>query len=132
MVGVDTNIVIRILVQDDLKQAQLALNYIKDNCSITPAMINTIVICEVIWVLESAYNYSKKEIIVAIDYLLKTKQFLILEKTSVRSALKLYESSKIDFSDALIGHINSEQDCVVTITFDKVASKTDLYKLLSE
>ena len=132
MIGVDTNIVIRILVQDDLKQARLALNYIKDNCSITPAMINTIVICEVIWVLESAYNYSKKEIIVAIDYLLKTKQFLILEKTSVRSALKLYESSKIDFSDALIGHINSEQDCVVTITFDKVASKTDLYKLLSE
>ena len=93
-------------------------------------VINHIVICELVWVLESAYKYDKKQIIKALECILKVKQFLILEKNSVRSALKLYAETTIDFSDALIGYVNKEASCEFTITFDKATSKTSIYKLL--
>jgi predicted nucleic-acid-binding protein len=130
VIGIDTNVLIRILVKDDEKQAQLAFDYTTSTHTNSLIVINSIVFCEVVWVLESAYNYTKKEIIVCLLNILKTKQFLIPDKEIIRLALKLYEESKIDFSDALIGYLNKKQNCNFTITFDKEAAKTDLYKLL--
>ena len=128
MIGIDTNILVRIITRDDEKQSQIALDYVSN--SSTPFVINHIVICELVWVLESAYKYDKKQIIKALECILKVKQFLILEKNSVRSALKLYAETTIDFSDALIGYVNKEEGCEFTITFDKATSKTSIYKLL--
>ena len=128
MIGIDTNILVRIITRDDEKQSQIALDYVSNNS--TPFVINHIVICELVWVLESAYKYDKKQIIKALECILKVKQFLILEKNSVRSALKLYAETSIDFSDALIGYVNKEEGCEFTITFDKATSKTSIYKLL--
>ena len=128
VIGIDTNILVRIITRDDEKQSQIALDYVSN--SSTPFVINHIVICELVWVLESAYKYDKKQIIKALECILKVKQFLILEKNSVRSALKLYAETTIDFSDALIGYVNKEEGCEFTITFDKATSKTTIYKLL--
>lgn len=128
MIGIDTNILVRIITRDDEKQTQIALDYISNNS--TTFVINHIVICELVWVLESAYKYDKKQIIKALDCILKVKQFLILEKSSIKSALKLYTETSIDFSDALIGYVNREASCEFTITFDKATSKTQIYKLL--
>jgi len=128
VIGIDTNILIRIITRDDEKQTQIALDYISNNSTVF--VINHIVICELVWVLESAYKYDKKQIIKALDCILKVKQFLILEKSSVKSALKLYAETSIDFSDALIGYVNKEASCEFTITFDKATSKTQIYKLL--
>ena len=128
VIGIDTNILVRIITRDDEKQSQIALDYVSNNS--TPFVINHIVICELVWVLESAYKYDKKQIIKALECILKVKQFLILEKNSVRSALKLYAETTIDFSDALIGYVNKEEGCEFTITFDKATSKTSIYKLL--
>lgn len=58
MIGIDTNILVRIITRDDEKQTQVALDYLSK--SSTPFVINHIVICELIWVLESAYKYDKK------------------------------------------------------------------------
>ena len=128
VIGIDTNILVRIITRDDEKQSQIALDYVSN--SSTPFVINHIVISELVWVLESAYKYDKKQIIKALECILKVKQFLILEKNSVRSALKLYAETSIDFSDALIGYVNKEEGCEFTITFDKATSKTSIYKLL--
>ncbi len=125
MIGIDTNVLVRIITRDDEKQSQIALDYVSNNS--TPFVINHIVICELVWVLESAYKYDKKQIIKALECILKVKQFFILEKNSVRSALKLYAETMIDFSDALIGYVNKEASCEFTITFDKATSKTQMY-----
>jgi predicted nucleic-acid-binding protein len=132
MIGIDTNILVRLLVKDDEKQTSLAANYIKNNCVNSKAIINHVVLCELVWVLESAYKYERVDIVDAIEHILRTKQFLVLEKESVRSALELYENNKLDFSDALIGYINidSDSNCKTNLTFDKEAAKTDIYTLL--
>lgn len=130
MIGIDTNVLIRILVKDDENQAQLAFDYITKSCINSSIIINSIVFCEVVWVLESAYNYTKEEIINCLLHILKTKQFLIPDKEIIRLALTLYQETKIDFSDALIGYKNKLENCNFTITFDREAAKTNLYKLL--
>ena len=61
---------------------------------------------------------------------IKSEAVFNLGKNSVRSALKLYAETSIDFSDALIGYVNKEASCEFTITFDKATSKTSIYKLL--
>lgn len=128
VIGIDTNILVRIITRDNEKQSKIALDYVSN--SSTLFVINHIVISELVWVLESAYKYDKKQIIKALECILKVKQFLILEKNSVRSALKLYAETTIDFLDALIGYVNKEEGCEFTITFDKATSKTSIYKLL--
>ncbi len=131
MIGLDTNVLVRILVRDDSNQAQAALDFINKNCnSNSPAYINSSVLCELVWVLESAYDYSKDEIVQAISLLLKTRNFVISEKENVRDALKLYKEHKIDFSDALIGYSNLSQGCEYNVTFDKKAAQTHLYQIL--
>lgn len=131
MIGIDTNVLVRILVKDDEKQSQLAFDYITKNRSNSSIVVNSIVLCEVVWVLESAYKYSKKEIANCISCVLKTKQFVIPEKDVIRLALKLYQETNIDFSDALIGYTNKLLNCEFTVTFDIKAAKTDIYQLLS-
>jgi predicted nucleic-acid-binding protein len=128
MIGLDTNILVRILVKDDEEQANLVINFIKKNRS--QLVVNSIVFCELIWVLESCYDYSKQDIIDCLVQVLKTKQFLIPEKEIIRQSLDLYKKTKIDFSDALIAYKNKLENCNYTITFDKQAAKADLYKLL--
>lgn len=130
MIGLDTNILVRILVKDDEKQASLAIDFIKK--TEVQVVINSVVFCELVWVLESCYNYPKEEIIECLSSVLKTKQFLIPEKEIIRQSLNLYQETKIDFSDALIAYKNKTEDCKYTITFDKQAAKTNLYKLLSD
>lgn len=128
MIGIDTNILVRILVKDNEEQANLVLDFIKQNTS--PIVINSIIFCELVWVLESCYNYSKEEIVEGLLHVLKIKQFLIPEKEIIKQSLNLYRQTKIDFSDVLIGYKNKLENCHYTITFDKQAAKTDLYKLL--
>jgi predicted nucleic acid-binding protein len=57
VIGIDTNILVRIITRDDEKQSQIALDYVSN--SSTPFVMNHIVICELGWVLESAYKYDK-------------------------------------------------------------------------
>lgn len=78
VIGIDTNILVRIITRDDEKQSQIALDYVSN--SSTPFVINHIVICELVWVLESAYKYDKKQIIKALECILKVKQFFNLGK----------------------------------------------------
>jgi predicted nucleic-acid-binding protein len=92
VIGIDTNILVRLITRDDEKQTQVALDYLSN--SSTPFVINHIVICELVWVLESAYKYDKKQIIKALECILKVKQFLILEKNSVSVASHSHFESK--------------------------------------
>jgi len=61
LIGLDTNVLIRYIVQDDEQQARLATDVIENQCSIeNPAFINEITLCEIVWVLKRAYHYDLK------------------------------------------------------------------------
>jgi predicted nucleic-acid-binding protein len=131
MVGIDTNVLVRYLVQDDEQQA-LAASKILDRVSDqNPAFINNIVMCETVWVLSRAYRYEKKLIIMIIEQILSTCGIEFENAEGVRKALRHYADGNADFSDYLIAEINKESGAKTTYTFDRKAADNSLFSIVS-
>ena len=131
MSGLDTNVLVRYLVGDDEKQAQKASARIRAiAASGESCFISSIVICELVWVLESAYDYEKMEICDVLEKLLITKQFEIENKDIVRQAIHDYKAGDGDIADYLIGRFNQDKGCDITYTFDRALKGCSLFSVL--
>lgn len=131
MIGVDTNVLVRYLTQDDRRQYQQAKAFLETRCTVdTPGYINVVVLCEVVWVLERVYDATNAEIIRVVSMLLQTKQLRLAHPESVRAALRAYEQGSADFADSLIAHLNQKAGCERTVTFDRRAGRLDLFDAL--
>lgn len=131
MIGLDTNVLVRYLVQDDIAQSKVATSFIEEKLSAEePGFISLVVLCEIVWVLDGCYHLKNTQISSILETLLATKQ-LIVEQTNIAwAALKKFRSSKADFADAVIGQISKQQGCNKTVTFDKAAAKLEEFFLL--
>ena len=113
--GLDTNVFIRYIVQDDEQQAQLATDLIENKCSQeNPALVNEIILCEIIWVLKRAYHYDKEVILMVIKQLLSSDEIYISSHVEAWAAYQDYESGNADFSDYFIARINQKLGCPFT------------------
>jgi len=131
MIGLDTNVLVRYLVQDDPGQSRKAAQVIATRCTRDdPGFINRIVLCELVWVLESAYGYSKETIVVVLEKLLRTSQLKIEDTQSAWTSFRMYQKGKADFADCLLGATNRLGGCNETVTFDRAASKLEDFQLL--
>lgn len=135
MIGLDTNVVIRYLLQDDPKHSKLANHIIEKAIENGVSLwISQITLCEMVWVLESCYNITKKELLLVLKQLLQTQEIQIEQDNITRQALRDFESYEgVYFSDCLIGKQNSFNNCSCTYTFDKKAAKKlhSNFKLIS-
>jgi predicted nucleic-acid-binding protein len=128
--GIDTNVLVRYLVQDEPGQGRKATAFITKKCSAdAPGLINRIVLCEVVWVLERAYQYPRNQVAGALDKILRTSQFKIEDHQEVWAALREYQTGG-DFADALIAAINRRLGCEYTVTFDRRAGRSSGFSLL--
>lgn len=130
MKGLDTNVLIRYLTQDHPEQAERATRYIEKASADDRLLINGIVLCELVWVLESAYGFPKEAIIDVVEKIFATIQFEIEDKSAAWLALSDYKRHRADFADCLIGRKNSAFGCSETISFDKRLKGLDGFKLL--
>ena len=133
MIAIDTNILVRYLTQDDLRQAQAVNNLLKKYFGKPQSIfINNIVLCELIWVLESGYKYEKNQIVSAMRSILSTKEFAFEHQNILWFALEEYESRKLDFADSLIAQLNKYYGYNTTFTFDEKAIGNNLFVLCEE
>ena len=131
MIGIDTNILVRCLTDDDPAMADRAERLLEQECDpVRQAFINAVVLCETAWVLRRHYRYSRKQIAGAIAALLSAPSIAVEHGELVEQALDDYRKSSVDFSDALIGIINGDSGCAVTATFDRKAAELDGFRLL--
>jgi predicted nucleic-acid-binding protein len=122
MIGLDTNVVVRLLVDDDPEQRKLARAFIARTCTPDdPGYINHIVLVETAWVLGSAYAFGRNEIASAIEGIMNVDEFSIEGPDLVRIALRA-SGGGADFSDALLGAVNASAGCKRTVTFDRAAA----------
>ena len=129
--GIDSNVLIRYLTQDDPEQSQKATQCLEQNCTVdNPGHVAHIVLCEVVWILKKAYGYSKAEILKALQLILSTAEFSIESPSIAWEALRQYSVGSADFSDYLIGHLSRFYGCVTTVTFDREAGKSNNFQLL--
>ncbi|MGB8519069.1 MAG: type II toxin-antitoxin system VapC family toxin [Candidatus Tumulicola sp.] len=123
MIGVDTNVLIRLLIGDDERQQRQAHTYLLRHSSADdPAWVNRIVAVETVWVLERRYGYARKQIADVLERLLNTAELSFENHDLVRDAIGAYREGA-GFSDALIAAGNAAADCSTTVTFDARAAK---------
>ena len=131
MKALDTNILIRFLVQDDEEQANKILQLFSKTEQLNQSLyVPLLVILEVIWVLQSAYNTSRQDIIMAITTLLQMSVLEFENQSTLRKFITSANNHSYDLSDILISHSALAATCETTLTFDKRASKFELFTLL--
>ena len=120
MIGIDTNVLIRFLVQDDPKQAKVAQRFLNKECTREhPGWINRVVLCELVLVLERLYRSSISEVADVLEQLAQTAEFKLEDLPQVWEAIRLYRDGRCDFADALIVASNRVRGCEATVTFDR-------------
>jgi predicted nucleic-acid-binding protein len=118
--GLDTNVLVRYLTQDDPVQSRTAAAAIRttiargDRC-----YVSAIVLCELSWVLRGAYKITKSDLLLTLDRLLSTVQFVIGDKDLVRAAIDNYRAGSADFADYIIAGLHTDAGCRKTVTFDR-------------
>ncbi|WP_027710373.1 PIN domain-containing protein [Zooshikella ganghwensis] len=130
MFGLDTNVLVRYIAQDDPKQSKIATELIETKLSDdVPGYITAIAVVEVFWVLKRSYKVEKENLIDILSKLLTTKKFVIENHREVWRALRVYQKGNGDFSDALIATLSLNNDCAVVYTFDKKACSVGMTRL---
>jgi predicted nucleic-acid-binding protein len=131
MIGIDTNVLLRLLVRDDEAQARAAERFISTHCSKeNPGFVSCIVIAETAWSLKRSYGYDRSQIVAALRALLDVSELAIESVEDVDGAVTEFEQSGGGFVDCLLARTNAAIGCDHTITFDRKAAKLPGFKLL--
>ncbi len=128
MFALDTNVLVRYIVQDNKPQARKAAKAIEGLSADRPAFISCIVLCEINWVLKTAYKVPKIECAEALSNIISVAVFDIEWQGACLAALKQYKAGKADFSDYLIQKIAKQQGYDTVLTFDKTALKYENFE----
>ena len=120
MTGLDTNVLVRYMAQDDAAQAARATRLIERELSERePAFIGRLVLVETCWVLERLYGATTAELRDTVRDLLDTRQFVIEQRTVVLRAVARLGDGAGDLADALIAEGAVRAGCARTVTFNK-------------
>lgn len=131
MIGLDTNIIVRYLAQDDARQSAAATRFIEKTLSTEePGYISLIVLVEVVWVLTVSYALDRARITAVLEALLTTQQFKVESAELVWRATNRYGASRADFSDLLIAECAVAAGCTRIVTFDRSAAASGALELL--
>ena len=123
MIGLDTNVLVRYIMQDDPKQSPKATAIVESSDGVGSAYITLVSMVELVWVLTASFDLTRAQVSQALDGIIRTKQFKIENADQVIRALRVFKLGKSDFADCLIERSANSAGCVKTITFDVKASK---------
>jgi predicted nucleic-acid-binding protein len=122
VIGLDTNVVVRYLAQDDARQAAAATRLIEGSLSAElRGFISIVTLAEIVWVMSSIYRVARAAIADIVEGLLTAPQLTVERSDVIWRALRVYRDSKADFSDGLIVELGREAGCSKTVTFDRQA-----------
>ena len=131
MIGLDTNVLLRYLVADDVPQATRAKAAIERAAGNGETLLVCApVLCELSWVLASSYRYSREEMSAVIEAILATAQFEIEHAEEARAALDDFRATRADFSDAFLGRIHAALGAEHTATFDRDLKTLSTFRVL--
>ena len=123
MIGLDTNVLVRYVMQDDPKQSEKASRLIESLTPEAPGFVPIVVLIELVWVLTSCYGLTREQIAQALDGLLRAKEIVLERAEQVSQALRTFGPSGADFADCLIERTAAAVGCAKTMTFDTGAVK---------
>ena len=126
MPSLDTNVLVRYLVQDDARQTRVTHKFISEYVGREQSLfISNSVILETEWVLRSSYGFSKESYIDVLVQLLETKELAFSDEASLELALFFYRENNVDFADSLHAATAHVNQMLPMVTFDRQATKID-------
>ena len=132
MIGVDTNVLVRYLAQDDAKQSATASRLVEKTLTETsPGFVSAIVLVETVWVMEDLYSAHRAGIAAIIETLLHARTVIVEDADIVWRALAAFRAGRADFADCMIQAFATAAGCTVVYTFDRVAARDSGMTLLS-
>lgn len=123
MIGLDTNVLVRYIMQDDPKQSSKATRLMESLTSDQPGFVPLVAVVELVWVLSSSYGVSRDQMVEALDLLLRSKEIVVDRAELVLQAQRRFAKGGADFADCLIERIAQAHGCQRTMTFDTGAAK---------
>jgi predicted nucleic-acid-binding protein len=123
MIGVDTNVMVRHLVDDDPQKAERARQFLGARSPDDPAYISTAVVVEIISVLHRKYGARREDIVRVLETLLRSRDISIESAASLRRAISDARETNTDLADAIIAHAAIDAGCDWTVTFDRRAER---------
>ena len=124
MIGLDTNVLVRYIAQDDARQSPKAVRLIESLTIAAPGYVSIVSVIELVWVLTSCYGSTKDEIGAVLETLLRAKEIVVANADVVWKAVRQFkENQASDFADCLIKCAADEMGCEYTTTFDRNAAK---------
>jgi len=131
MIGLDTNVLIRYLTQDDpLESAKATETLERRLTSKNPGFVSIVAMAEIVWVLDRAYGLPALEIAAIVERLLQVEVLQIENEQQVFTAMLALKQSRGLFADALIAELGARAGCVHTLTFDHKARRLPGFKLV--
>ena len=130
MIGLDTNILVRYLAQDDPVQSPQATLIMERRLTENrPGFISLITMVETVWVLDRVYGLSNAKIAAAVERMLQADTLFVQNEQEVFTAATALKTGSGSFSDALIGPLGRWAGCETTLTFDKKAARLQDFQL---
>jgi predicted nucleic-acid-binding protein len=122
MIGLDTNILVRFLAQDDPIQSPRATEIIERRLTEeNPGFVSIVAMVETVWVLDRAYRLAANEIAAAVERMLQTDVLVVENEQEVFSAMIALKQGRGSFADAVIAALGTRAGCSRTLTFDHKA-----------
>ena len=124
MIALDTNILVRYFMHDELKQLARVRSVMNGLSAKEPAWVAMASIQKLVWVSSSFYRASRADISRMLDHLVALNEIVLEQGDAVRHAVSLYKATKVSFSDCLITACARAAGCSEILTFDEQAAKT--------
>jgi predicted nucleic-acid-binding protein len=130
MIGLDTNILVRYLTQDDPVQSAKATEILERRLTLkNPGFVSLVAMVETVWVLDRAYSLTAQEIATAVERMLQVEVLVIENEQEVFSAMVALKQGRGSFPDALITELGTRAGCTRTLTFDHKAIRLPGFQL---
>jgi predicted nucleic-acid-binding protein len=131
MIGIDTNILLRLWLNDDPAQNKRIDALLAEHGG-TPGslLVTDVVLVEAVWTLRSAFDQDKDAQLIAVRSLLEETAFAFEDREAVAAAVTLFEAGSCGFADSLVVAKHARQGCDFTATFDRGMRKLPGVKVL--
>lgn len=122
MIGVDTNVVLRLFVDDDEIQHRMSVAFFSERTAEDPAYVNDVVVVELVWLLSGRYGFGRDGVVAVLRALLDSVNVRLQNREIVEEAVELAVEVRAGLADSIIAGINRKDGCRNTATFDRPAS----------
>jgi predicted nucleic-acid-binding protein len=131
MIGLDTNVLLRYLLQDEPRQTRQVNQLIDRQLSEqNPGFISLVTVLEIVWVLRSLLKRTPAQIAAHLELILSADTLVVQNEQQVFDAMFALKRGTGEFEDALIGTLNAWAGCASTVTFDRKAARLPHFRLI--